>query len=43
MLILPENSTAELAIPVQITTKEAKAKMEIHSVIAEAKLSQYSI
>ena len=36
------NPVAELVIPIGIPTKEAKAEMETHSVIAEIKISDYS-
>ena len=36
------NPVAELVIPIRIPTKEAKAEMETHSVIAEIKISDYS-
>ena len=35
--------TAELAIPTGIPTKEAKAYIETHPVIVEAKTSKYSV
>ena len=37
------NSTAELAVPIRIPTKEAKAEIETHPVTAEAKISKCSI
>ena len=37
------NPIGELVVPIGIPTKEAKAEMKIHSVIAESKISQFSI
>ena len=37
------NPIAELVIPIGILTKEAKAEMEMHPVIVEIKMSQWSI
>ena len=37
------NPTVELVVPIGITTKEAKAKIGIHPVIAEAKIRKCSI
>ena len=37
------NPIEKLVIPIGIPTKEAKAKMEIQSVIAEYKIRKYSI
>ena len=37
------NPIAELVIPIEIPTKEAKAKMETHSVTVEIKVSKSSI
>ena len=37
------NPTAELIIPIGIPTKEAKAEIEKHPVIVEAKLGKCSI
>ena len=37
------NLFAVLLIPIGITIKEAKAKIEIHPVIVEAKIGKYSI
>ena len=37
------NPIAELVIPVEIPTKEKKAEMETHPVIAEAKIRKCSI
>ena len=37
------NSIAELVIHIGIPTKEAKAKMETHPVIVEAKIRTWSI
>ena len=37
------NPFAELIIPIGIPTKEAKANMETHPVIAEIKISDCSI
>ena len=37
------NSVAELVIPIGIPIKEAKAEMETHPVIVEAKIRKHSI
>ena len=37
------NSTAELAIPIGIPTKEAKAEIETHPVIVEPKIRKFNI
>ena len=37
------NSIAELLIPIGIPSKEAKVEMEMHSVIVEIAISQWSI
>ena len=37
------NLIAELVIPIGVPTKEAKAEMETHPVIAEITISNYSI
>ena len=37
------NPIAELVMPVGIQAKKAKAKIEVHSVTAEAKISKCSI
>ena len=37
------NSTVELAIPIDIPTKEAKTEMETNAATAEAKISKCSI
>ena len=37
------NPIAELIIPVEIPSKEAKAEIQIHPVIVEAKIRKYSI
>ena len=37
------NPIAELVIPIGIPTKEAKAEMETHPVIIEAKVRKYPI
>ena len=37
------NPIAELVIPIEIPTKEAKAEMEMHPVIVEAKIRNCSI
>ena len=37
------NPTAELVIPIEISIKEGKAEIEIHPVIAEAKIRKCSI
>ena len=37
------NPIAELVIPVEIPSKEAKAEIQIHPVIVEAKIRKYSI
>ena len=37
------NTIAELAIPTVIPTRKAKAEMEIHPVIVEIKISEWSI
>ena len=37
------NSIAELVIPIEIPSKEAKAEIEIHPVIVEAKTRKCSI
>ena len=34
---------ADLVIPIEVQTKEAKAKTETHPVIVEIKISEYSI
>ena len=35
------NPIAELVIPIGMSSKEAKAEIEIHPVIAEAKIRKY--
>ena len=42
-LIVQIFSPAELTIPIGKPTKEAKAKIEIHPVTAEAKVSKWSM
>ena len=37
------NSITELVIPIGIPSKEAKAEIEIHPLIAEAKIRKFSI
>ena len=37
------NATAELVIPIAISSKEAKAEIEIHSLIADAKIRKCSM
>ena len=37
------NATAELVIPIAISSKETKAEIEIHLVIVEAKIRKCSI
>ena len=37
------NPIAELVIPVEIPSKEAKAEIQIHPVTVEAKIRKYSI
>ena len=37
------NPIAELVIPIEISTKEAKAEMETHPIIVEAKIRKCSI
>ena len=37
------NSIAELAIPIEITSKRAKAEIETHQVTVEIKISKCSI
>ena len=37
------NPIAELEIPIRVLIKEAKAEIEIHTVIAETKIRTFSI
>ena len=37
------NPIAEIVIPVEVPNKEAKAEIEIHQVLAEAKMRKCSI
>ena len=37
------NPIAELVIPIRVPSKEAKAEVEIHPVIAEAKIEKFAI
>ena len=43
LIVQISNPIAELVIPTGIPTKEAKAEMETHPVIAEPKIRKFSI